>query len=118
VTLNAAFAVAMCVASCAADGAPPPDALSLLDSGRPLKAWMESDLATPLRRNDFATLAARLDVLARAGSATFPLWGKLATAGARAAASRDADGVRANCAECHRLYRATYRRLLAREQSP
>jgi len=84
----------------------------------PLQEWMTSNFSRAIKTPSFEVLTRALSVVARNAPAGFPDWAPLAERGARAAAARDINGVRQNCADCHHHYRASYRRTLRAHPYP
>jgi hypothetical protein len=75
----------------------------------PMKDWMTSSLARPVKQQDFAALERALHTTADYAPSEFADWRDIAERGARAAAARDIEAVRESCKTCHNEYRLDYR---------
>lgn len=109
VTLLAVIAFAA-IAGCSRspDAEQPAPAANALPS---LTSWMKSNASTALNANNFEKLELvfeRLKTLAPSDP-EFASWTAIAAAGARAAATKNVEGVRIACKNCHETHRAAYR---------
>lgn len=78
----------------------------------PLQRWMKSTLQTYQRSGDHERLARAFRELAAHTPAGFDTWKAQSERGAKLAASKDAEGIKQVCKDCHQDHRARYRREL------
>jgi len=76
----------------------------------PLQAWMRQNIAAPLAKRDFDSLAKSFEQVSRLNPEPkhFSHWERLSKEGAAAARQKELAKLTSACSRCHELYRPKY----------
>jgi hypothetical protein len=84
----------------------------------PLQQWMRDNVGTPMSAGDMATVARSMETARKFGGPGMKDWDKLAKQTADNAKANKVDAVKADCKQCHDLYKDAFKNDAALRNKP